>query len=200
MKSGRYVTTWDREPETSWLSGCAFLVAVAVISFIVGLIAGMNAAPRPTPATAPPSASTSADRQSPTGMVLTPTAVEASQASASPESTPTPLASVRRSPAPTAKPTPKPVQRTLWKGLASYCAPTPKYCRGWGGTARLAAVPSFHYGDTPYYVTVRSATGRVVVKVVSYCACGNKVIDLSPYAFQKLAPLSRGVVPVTVTR
>jgi rare lipoprotein A (peptidoglycan hydrolase) len=34
---------------------------------------------------------------------------------------------------------------------------------------------------------------------VSYCACRDKVIDLSPYAFRKLAPLWRGLVPVRVT-
>jgi hypothetical protein len=85
------------------------------------------------------------------------------------------------------------------RGLASWCAPTPRYCHGWD-KARLAAVPSFRNGDKPYLVRVCSATRCTVARVVSFCACGNHVIDLSPPAFRNLAPLSRGVVRVTVTR
>jgi hypothetical protein len=109
-------------------------------------------------------------------------------------------------PAPTATPTPKPTPTPVGlghvvRGTASYCAPTPKYCQSWGGTARLAAVPTFHYGDRRYTIVVCRADDRsrcTTAIVVSYCACGDKVVDLSPYAFARLAPLSRGVVTVTV--
>jgi rare lipoprotein A (peptidoglycan hydrolase) len=63
-------------------------------------------------------------------------------------------------------------------------------------------VPSFQYGDRPYYVRVcRTDADRcTTVKVVSSCDCGIGIIDLSPAAFKDLAPLSVGRVPVTVTR
>lgn len=93
-----------------------------------------------------------------------------------------------------------PVTSTIQTGTATYCAPTPRYCHGWGGTARLGAVKSFRWGDRPYYVRVRSGGHSVVVKVVSYCACGVTLIDLSPYAFQRLAPLWKGRIRVTVER
>lgn len=90
---------------------------------------------------------------------------------------------------------------TVLKGDASWCAPTPTRCQSWGGTAKLGAVPTFRYGDTPYRVSVCNRSGDcVTVRVVSFCGCGERVIDLSPYAFRQLAPLSRGVIPVTVTR
>lgn len=109
-------------------------------------------------------------------------------------------------PRPTAKPTLTPTIRpttlgNVRRGMASYCAPTPKYCQSWGGTARLAAVPTFHYGDRPYVIRVCRADnpGRcTTATVVSYCACGNKIMDLSPYAFTRLQPLYRGVVRVVV--
>ncbi len=88
-------------------------------------------------------------------------------------------------------------------GWASYCLPTPTRCQSWGGAARLGAVPSFRWGDDPYTVNVcreDDASVCVTVRVVSYCGCGNKLIDLSGYAFTRLAPLSRGVVRVVVRR
>lgn len=86
------------------------------------------------------------------------------------------------------------------RGLATWCAPTPTRCQSWGGSAKLGAVPTFRYGDKPYLVDVCNRAGAcVTVKVVSYCGCpGDRVIDLSPSAFVRLAPLSRGVIPVTV--
>jgi len=71
----------------------------------------------------------------------------------------------------------------------------------------LGAVPSFRYGDDPYTVQVTAfedgKANAVFVTVVSYCACGSRhgiptVIDLSPAAFRSLAPLSQGVIRVTV--
>lgn len=84
-------------------------------------------------------------------------------------------------------------------GLATWCAPTPKYCHGWGGKAHLGAVPSFRYGDPPYRVVVHHGDRSTVVLVVSFCACpGARIIDLSPAAFSELAPMSLGVIPVTL--
>lgn len=63
----------------------------------------------------------------------------------------------------------------------------------------IAAVPGWHWGDTPYPVRV-SAGGRSVVVTVSDCLCGrtDRIIDLSDDAFRRLAPLSAGVLRVTV--
>jgi hypothetical protein len=84
-------------------------------------------------------------------------------------------------------------------GTATWCAPTPRYCHGWGGTAHLGAMASFRYGDRPYLVTVRRGSAKTIVRVVSYCDCGSTLIDLSPAAFRDLAPLSRGRIRVTLT-
>jgi hypothetical protein len=95
------------------------------------------------------------------------------------------------------------------KFTATYCAPTPKYCRNWGGDAHLAAVRSFSYGDEPYWVRVTRVTdGHVnttTVLVVSNCGCGSRRhgwpnIDVSPAAFRELGPLSAGVLEVRVER
>jgi hypothetical protein len=118
--------------------------------------------------------------------------------------TPPPAADLKQSPAITPKPTERPVTEppAIEGGIASWCAPTPTQCRRWGGTALLGAVHSFRWGDRPYRVRVCRQVGAaacVVVTVVSYCGCPDgRAIDLSPYAFGKLAPLSRGLVPVTV--
>lgn len=91
---------------------------------------------------------------------------------------------------------------TVQTGTATYCAPTPRYCRSWGGTARLGAVQSFRWGDRPYSVRVclRGTSRCTTVRVVSHCACGSTLIDLSPFAFTRLAPLWKGRIWVTVER
>lgn len=84
-------------------------------------------------------------------------------------------------------------------GLASYCAPTPRYCKHWGGHAMLGAVPG--YGGKPYWAKVTHGDRSIVVRVVSFCACGaGKVVDLSPFAFKLLnhGSLAAGVIPVTL--
>jgi hypothetical protein len=88
------------------------------------------------------------------------------------------------------------------RGTATWCAPTSTHCHGWGGNAHVGAVRSFGWGDTPYSVAVCVvATGSCTnVRVVSYCACPHTLIDLSPAAFEDLAPLSAGRIGVTVTR
>jgi hypothetical protein len=62
-----------------------------------------------------------------------------------------------------------------------------------------AAGPPLRIGDWRGRLVTVSAGGvsfRVVLS--DWCACRDRVIDLSPGAFARLAPLSRGVVIVTV--
>jgi rare lipoprotein A (peptidoglycan hydrolase) len=69
------------------------------------------------------------------------------------------------------------------------------------GPGLYAAVPSWHYGDTPYRIRVSGNGRSVVVTVRDFCGCpGNRVVDLSPAAFSRLAPLSAGLVRVTIER
>lgn len=54
----------------------------------------------------------------------------------------------------------------------------------------------FEKGDS---VRVTSGGTSVVVQIVDTCGCpGDRIIDLSPAAFTRLAPLSQGIVPVTI--
>jgi rare lipoprotein A (peptidoglycan hydrolase) len=64
-----------------------------------------------------------------------------------------------------------------------------------------AAGPALRVGDwRDRWVTVTSGGRSVRVQLVDWCACsGVRVIDLYSSAFEQLAPLSRGVIPVTVT-
>lgn len=69
------------------------------------------------------------------------------------------------------------------------------------GPGLYAAVPGWHFGDTRYQLTVclRQSSSCVTVTVRDFCGCpGGRVIDLSPAAFRRLAPLSRGLIFVTV--
>jgi len=92
----------------------------------------------------------------------------------------------------------------LQAGYATHCKPTPTKCQGWGGNARLGAVPG--YDGPPYAARVCRLDDLhrcVVVTVVSSCACGDRhgrptVIDLSLAAFTRLAPESAGIVLVTL--
>ncbi|HET7702118.1 MAG TPA: RlpA-like double-psi beta-barrel domain-containing protein, partial [Candidatus Limnocylindrales bacterium] len=69
------------------------------------------------------------------------------------------------------------------------------------GPGLYAAVPSWRWGDEPYQVRVATGGRAVVVTVGDFCGCpGARVIDLSADAFRRLAPLSVGLVRVTVTR
>jgi hypothetical protein len=89
-----------------------------------------------------------------------------------------------------------------WKTCSPYLS---KKDGGRGGELVMyAAVGSWKWGDKPYRVNVcRPANGRcVTVWVRDFCrACKNKfgVIDLSPAAFRKLAPLYKGRIKVVVS-
>jgi hypothetical protein len=86
------------------------------------------------------------------------------------------------------------VGTAMQSGVATYYDDGPGY---------YGSVPSWSYGDKPYPATVCHAGSCVVVTVRGYCACGDRagkatVIDLSPAAFARLAPLSVGVIDVTL--
>jgi hypothetical protein len=68
------------------------------------------------------------------------------------------------------------------------------------GPGLYAAVPTYRFRDPHYRVRVCNRSDVcVVVTVRDFCGCpGDRIIDLSPSAFRKLAPLSRGVIPVSV--
>ena len=96
---------------------------------------------------------------------------------------------------------PLPETATILSGLATwYCATSSACTRGYGPRDLVAAIDR---KDTPYRkgdrVRVRSGGKSVVVRIVDVCACrGRRVIDLTSGAFSRLAPLSRGVIPVTL--
>jgi hypothetical protein len=52
------------------------------------------------------------------------------------------------------------------------------------------------------YVLVRAGNVEVTVRLTDWCLCskGNRVIDLDQNSFASLAPLGRGVLPVSVSR
>ncbi len=64
-----------------------------------------------------------------------------------------------------------------------------------------AAGPALRHGDWRGSQVRVSANGRsVVVTLSDWCQCyGSRAIDLSDDAFARLAPLSRGVLHVTIT-
>lgn len=68
----------------------------------------------------------------------------------------------------------------------------------------VAAVPSWRWGDTPWRARVCRLDDRerCVTVVVSDCLCGrsDRLIDLSDDAFRRLAPLSAGLVRVSLSR
>jgi hypothetical protein len=86
-----------------------------------------------------------------------------------------------------------------------YCLPGQRgtsYCtRGYGPEDMVAAIDR---KDTPWNkgdrLRVSSGGRSVVVLVVDVCGCpGRRIIDLTSGAFRRLAPLGRGVIPVTIT-
>jgi hypothetical protein len=69
------------------------------------------------------------------------------------------------------------------------------------GAGLYAAVPGWRWGDRPYRVSVcaRHSDACVTVTVRDFCGCPDRrLIDLSAEAFRRLAPLSLGLVRVSV--
>ena len=66
------------------------------------------------------------------------------------------------------------------------------------GRGLYAAMPGYRDG-TRVLARVTAGGRSVVVRVITQCGCPNgRVIDLSPEAFRAFAPLSRGIVKVSV--
>jgi hypothetical protein len=90
--------------------------------------------------------------------------------------------------------------RTSDSGQVTAGAPLPSPAARAGTSDSLAT--GWHFGDARYQLTVclRHSSSCVTVTVRDFCGCpGGRVIDLSPSAFRRLAPLSRGVIFVTVS-
>ena len=63
-----------------------------------------------------------------------------------------------------------------------------------------AAGPALRVGDWRQRTVQVCASSCVTLRLVDYCACPKRVIDLSPAAFRATGtPLSRGLVTVTVS-
>jgi len=66
------------------------------------------------------------------------------------------------------------------------------------GPGLYAAVPSYRFGGPRYALRVTSGDRSVVVQVRDFCGCPNRLIDLSRDAFAELAPLSKGLIRVSI--
>ena len=158
--------------------GIIAVLAAAGALIAVGFVAGRaSAAPRPAPEHQSPATPGRLTAQGPTGVPL-PSGPERSQATAG--SAPEVV-----SPPPARTPS-----TSSTTGVASWFD---------DGPGLYAAVPSWHFGDRRYHVRVTAGDRSVIVTVRDFCGCpGGRVIDRSPEAFARLAPLSRGLVRVTV--
>ena len=97
-------------------------------------------------------------------------------------------------------PKPSPGHSRSVRGTATwYCGS--RCTRGHPGGLYAAAGSELRVGDWRGRRVRVTAGGRsVVVTLIDTCACrGERVIDLYGDAFRRLAPLSRGVVRVTVS-
>ena len=99
------------------------------------------------------------------------------------------LAAIALGPTPPVEMRPAPTPHREIVGVASWFSI---------GRGLYAAMPG--YRDGTRVLARVSAGGRsVVVRVITQCGCPNgRVIDLSPEAFRAFAPLSRGIVKVSV--
>ena len=87
------------------------------------------------------------------------------------------------------------------RGTASwYCGHGSACPRGYPGGLYAAAGPALRVGDwRGRYVVVAAMGQRVRVRLVDWCACPSRALDLFADAFSRLAPLSRGLVKVKVS-
>lgn len=191
----------DRRPMSRRVAVVGLVVCVAVIAAVlVLLLATPRSAPVIQPAgTSEIDAATADVASSATpggsGRALNgaPRGVPASSLPLAALAVPEPIGSVAASPTGA-------LGTALFSASATWCAPTPTQCQSWAPPARLAAVNAFRFGDAPWWARVWRGSTFVDVLVVSYCACGGTdgAIDLSPAAFTRLAPLSRGRIDVEI--
>jgi rare lipoprotein A (peptidoglycan hydrolase) len=86
-------------------------------------------------------------------------------------------------------------------GVSPQATPRSGTASWYGAAGRVAAVPGWDH--RPYRVRVCAGARCVVVRVQDWCGCyvgtsRERIIDLSRSAFLELAPLSRGVIRVTL--
>jgi rare lipoprotein A (peptidoglycan hydrolase) len=80
-----------------------------------------------------------------------------------------------------------------------YCSATSACTRGYGPGDLVAAIDPSTGVPKGTRLRVHHGSRSVDVTVVDVCACaGARVIDLTSSAFARLAPLSRGVIDVSV--
>lgn len=114
-------------------------------------------------------------------------------------SAPPVLATPRPTPRPTPKPTPRPKPAPVARGhvrsgMASWYTDPRK------SGLYAAAGPPLRVGDWRGRLVTVTANGHsFLVRLSDWCACRDRVIDLSPEAFARLSDLSRGLVVVRVT-
>lgn len=153
-----------------WIIGVVLFISSIVSNFTYDVLAGKRATPR----SAPEPTATAAVCDQPTGSG--PDLTAASQGASAPEQSVVPPATPQAAP-----------HRS---GVASWYD---------DGPGLYAAVNSFRFGDAPYRVRVRYGSAYVDVVVRDHCNCytgtsRERLIDLSPDAFDDLAPLSRGLI------
>lgn len=88
----------------------------------------------------------------------------------------------------------------LWSGTATwYCSSSSTCTHGYGPNDLVGAIDRSLGIAKGELVVVRFRHRSVTVRIVDVCACGGaRLIDLTSGAFQRLAPLSYGVLPVTL--
>lgn len=80
-----------------------------------------------------------------------------------------------------------------------YCSETSACTRGYGPSDMVAAIDPTLGIPKNERVTVTSGGRSVTVTIVDVCLCkGARLIDLTSGAFRRLAPLSAGVIDVTL--
>jgi len=98
----------------------------------------------------------------------------------------------------TPEPTSTPPATTIVRGIATWYGTGPGSGHAAAGPALRAALGKGWRGTR---IRVTGPSGAVVeARLTDWCACpGRRVIDLSDEDFSDLAPLSRGVIKVTIS-
>lgn len=188
--AGTVADDWRVERRPSLLLYWLF-VAAFVAGIVVGLATGYAlAAPRPAEEAAEvshpsaPAVTRATASPPPTGALHNPLGRRASADTDDGPTPPAPVSAVSVSVA----------------GVASwYCEPGRSRCtRGWPADCLCAAAgPALRVGEwRGRLVTVTAGDRSVTVRLVDWCACPQRLVDLYAAAFRQLAPLSRGLVRV----
>lgn len=169
----------------------AIMGASALALSMVGLALSVgHSTPLPEPTWTPIAPLSPHPDPTPTG---TPTASPIATRSA--ETVPTPRARIVETPRPTPRPTAHPWTGSALRGQATWYR--------WH-VGEAAAGPALRRMLGPHWrgkrVQVCASSRCVVVRLTDWCAChpSTRLVDLDARSFAALAPLSRGVIRVTV--